>query len=203
MKRMAYGVVVWVAVAIFPVPTAFGSAPLLSPDTGANPTAVLLVEQGMKLYEVAKWQDALFSFEMAIGLDPGLSAPLYNAGLTAMKMGNWPLATSYLEKFLARHPAHSAGMAWLSDIQSQSSRGDAASEGVEPGWGGFAEFGLFGLLGALFIFVLAAYDMGVAHPFGAQKEPEAALRGGAEIFPFCRLRSAPAFHEDEQWIEAA
>jgi hypothetical protein len=202
MKRILCGVVVLVAV--FVGPAAFGSAPLLSPEAGADPTATLLVEQGIKLYEMENWQDARSSFEMAISLDPGLAAASFNAGLAALEAGDQATATSHLTGFLARHPTHSAhsmGAALLSDIRNRS--GDVASGGLERGWGGFAEFGIFGLLGGLFTLMLAAYDMGVEHPFTAQAERDAIESPGAEIFPFCRLRSVPASSEDERWIEAA
>ncbi len=211
MKHAICGVVVLIAMSMGPAgPAAFGSAPLLSPEAGADPTAVLLVEQGIKLYEMEDWQNARSSFEMAAGLDPGLAAAFFNAGLAALEAGDPATATSHLTTFLARHPTHSArsiGSALLSDIRNlpdiRNRAGDIAPGSVERGWGGFAEFGLFGLLGGLFTLIFAAYDMGVAHPFRAEGGQRAMESSGAEIFPFCRLRSVPAHSEDAQWIEAA
>jgi hypothetical protein len=114
------------------------------------------------------------------------------------------MATSHLAAFLARHPTHPAnsiGVALLSDIRNRP--GDVTPGSTERGWGGFAEFGIFGLLGGLFTLMLAAYDMGVEHPFRTEEEQHGMEGSGAEIFPFCRLRSVPALSEDKRWIEAA
>ena len=153
-------VLVVVVAVILSAAQAYGIGSMIAPvKGGADPTAALLVEQGIKQFEEKNWGAAHTSFKFAAEIDPGFSVAYFNAGVVASEMGRIKEALSAFEAFVARNPGHPEGQRLLSDLK------EASSGGYTAVGGGFAEFGAASLLGLIFIFAVAAYDIGVLHPF--------------------------------------
>ncbi len=135
--------VIFVAAGVF-TGNGDGAEPMMRPpDRGADPTAILLVKQGIKQFNGGEVNAARDSFELAAEMDPTLSSAGFNARLATQEMGQRPAARG----------------------------GGANAVG-----GGFAEFGLASLSGFIFVFVIAAYDIGVTHPFMGSTEKESVER---------------------------
>ncbi len=114
--------------------------------------ALMLVGQGISLYNEKNMDAALKSFELAAQIDPSLSVAYFNAGIVASEMGQKKEALSYLEEFLARTPGHREGEQVLSELKAGHYAGILDAEK-----GGFAEFGMAALIGSLFPLAMAAY----------------------------------------------
>lgn len=166
MKRFILNAVVMMATIVFFTPMVYGTGLMMAPSKeGADPTAILLVEQGIKFNEENKREEALTSFELASQIDPRITVSYFNAGIALWEMGRMAEALSYLEEFGARNPGDPTGQRVLSDLKK-------AYFGSHPatGLGGLAEFGVASLAGFMFIFAMAALDIGTAQSIGAVKE---------------------------------
>jgi len=162
-----------------------------------DPTAMLLIEQGLNLYQAGQADGALASFELAAQVDPTSVAARLNAARVTLKMGSPEGATRHLQALLSRYPGHAEGMALWSRLHATPSVA-ATAEG-----GGFFEFGLMALVGALFTMGIAAYDVGHCPPTSQREE----TTEKGSVLPFCRIRpgeSAGEARDDAaRWIEAA
>ena len=160
MIRLMIEALVVIVVVILSAAQAHGIGSMMAPvKGGADPTAALLVEQGIKQFEEKNWEAAHTSFKFAAEIDPGFSIAYFNAGVVASEMGRMKEALSAFEAFASRNPGHPEGQRLLSDLKQ------AYSSGYQAVGGGFAEFGAASLLGLIFIFAVAAYDIGILHPF--------------------------------------
>jgi tetratricopeptide (TPR) repeat protein len=175
MKRFIINAAFMVAVIVFSAVTVYGGGPMAPPKEGADPAAVKLVEQGIKFYEEKRWEAALDSFTLAIQIDSRVFVSYFNAGISLWEMGRMAEALSYLEEFAARNPGDPRGQRALLDLKKAYS-----SSPPDSGWGGFAEFGLASLAGFLFIFGIAALDIGAAPSTGSVKEKALKQKQGKE-----------------------
>ncbi|MCG3115072.1 MAG: hypothetical protein LLH30_05270 [Candidatus Manganitrophus sp. SA1] len=162
MKHAMLDVLVMISMIGFFTLNGYGADLMAPPKEGADPTAILLVEQGIKQSNEGQWEEAGASFKLASQIDPNLSSATFNAGVAALELGRKEEALNHMERFVSRQPDNQEGQRLLSDIRE-------SVDNVYPAAGrGFAEFGLASLLGFIFVFAMAAYDIGVTHPF--QKE---------------------------------
>ncbi len=144
---------IWLMVFVLVVPNVYGAGPMMTAaKEGGEPMAVMLVDQGISLYNENDMGAALKSFEMAVEIDPSLSVAYFNAGIVASEMGQKKEALSYIEQFLTRMPGHREGEQILSELKASYYAGILDAEK-----GGFAEFGMAALIGSLFPLAMAAY----------------------------------------------
>ena len=71
---------------------------------GAGGNAEALYNQGVALFNGSKFADAKTAFEGAIKADPKLAVAHYQLGMTALNLGDFALAVSSLEQYLALEP---------------------------------------------------------------------------------------------------
>lgn len=153
----------------------YGADLMAPPKEGADPTAILLVEQGIKQSNEGQWEEAGASFKLASQIDPNLSSATFNAGVAALELGRKQEALNDLERFVSRQPENREGRRLLSDIRESINN-------VYPAAGrGFAEFGFASLLGFLFVLAMAAYDIAVTHPFQKERRFEEVKRREARL----------------------
>ncbi len=81
-----------------------------------------------------------------------------------------------LEELVRTNPGHEEALSRLSFLKNITGH-----PGIGRG-GGFVEFGIASLFGFIFVLGMAAYDIGVVHPFRGVEERES---------------------EGEEWLEAA
>lgn len=166
MKRLMIAVLVMIGTLGFLNPNGYGAEPMMAPPKeGADPTVVLLVEQGIEQAKEKKWEAARASFKLASQIDPTLSVATFNAGVAALGMGRRMEALDDLERFLLLQPGNPEGQRIVSNI-----REGVYSSHTAAGAGGFAEFGFASLLGFIFVFGMAAYDIGMTRPFMDSEE---------------------------------
>lgn len=138
----------------------YGAEPMMAPpEKGADPIAVLLMEQGIEQAKEKGWDAARASFKLASQIDPTLSAATFNAGVAALGMGRRLEALDDLEGFLLLQPGNREGQRVLSNI-----REGVYSRRTDTGAGGFVEFGVTSLLGFVFVFAIGAYEIGMTCP---------------------------------------
>ncbi len=167
MKRFAIGALVVMIFLVSSVPRGYGAGSMIVPPKGAgDPTAVLLMKQGIDLYGEGKWEEALSSLTLASQVDPSLSAAYFNAGVVAWEMGRAGQALSSLETFLGAHPGHQEAQRLLSDVRKSYYSGRSS----DSAGGGFAEFGAATLLGFIFVFAVAVHEIAATHPLIAAEE---------------------------------
>jgi hypothetical protein len=93
MKRYIIAVLVILGVAGAFIGKGYGTEPMMEPpNRGADPTAILLVEQGIKQFNGQEVKAARDSFELAAQIDPTLSSASVNARLAAQEMSQNPSA---------------------------------------------------------------------------------------------------------------
>lgn len=165
MKQVMIGVLVMISMIGLTL-NGYGADLMTPPKEGADPTAILLVEQGIKQSNAGQWEEAGVSFKLASQIDPNLSSATFNAGVAALALGRKQEALNDVEKFLSRQPGNREGQRLLSDIR-ESIDNDYPAAGR-----GFAEFGLASLLGFIFVLAMAAYDIAVTHPFQKERQLE-------------------------------
>lgn len=166
MKRFMINTVFMTAFVVFSAAAVYAGEPMMAPiDEGADPAAVKLVEQGIKFYEEKKWEEALNSFTLAIQIDSRVFVSYFNAGISLWEMGRMAEALFYLGEFGARKPDDPRGRRALLDLKKAYS-----SDLPDTGLGGFAEFGVASLAGFIFIFGIAALEIGAAPSAGPVKE---------------------------------
>ncbi len=165
MKQAMIGVLVMISMIGLTL-NGYGAGLMAPPKEGADPTAILLVEQGIKQSNEGQWEEADVSFKLASQIDPNLSSATFNAGVAALALGRKQEALNDVEKFLSRQPGNREGQRLLSDIR-ESIGNDYPAAGR-----GFAEFGLASLLGFIFVLAMAAYDIAVTHPFQKERQLE-------------------------------
>jgi tetratricopeptide (TPR) repeat protein len=138
----------------------YGAEPMMAPpEKGADPMAVLLMEQGIKQSKENEWEAARASFKLASQIDPMLSVATFNAGVAALALGRRMEALDDLERFLLLQSGNREGQRVLSNI-----REGVYSRRTDTGAGGFAEFGLASFLGFVFVFAIGAYEIGMTRP---------------------------------------
>ncbi|MEK7748354.1 MAG: hypothetical protein AAB300_04705 [Nitrospirota bacterium] len=165
MKQIVTNIVGVVALMVFLVPTVYGDE-MRAPgsESGRNPTALLLVEQGEQMMKHKnQMTGALASFDMAIGLDPDFSNAYIQASAAASQMGLTEKAASYLEALQSRKPNEIGIQALLSGLEAKRSQGDPTTH---PFSSGFFEFGVAALLGLVFLFFVAGYELSGVSPRG-------------------------------------
>lgn len=169
MKRFVVGAFVTAVAVIFLAPRVYAIRPLAAPSQkAADPTALLLTEQGIKQYEEQQWEAAYASFKLASEIDPTLAAAEMNRAVALSKMGHAPEAISSLETFVAGNPEIAEGRRLLSDVKRAYFKGRPPRPA--SGLGGFAEFGAASLIAFIYMMAVAAYDIGAAHPFRKEEE---------------------------------
>lgn len=160
MKRFMIAVLVMIGILGLLNLNGYGAEPMMAPPKeGADPTAVLLVEQGIEQAKEKEWEAARASFKLASQIDPTLSVATFNAGVAALGMGRRMEALDDLEGFLSLQPGNLEGQRIVSNI-----REGVYSSHTAAGMGGFAEFGFASLLGLIFVFAVAAYEIGATPP---------------------------------------
>lgn len=169
MKQAMIGVLVMISMIGLTL-NGYGADLMTPPKQGADPTAILLVEQGIKQSNQGQWEGASVSFKLASQIDPNLSSATFNASVAALALGRKEEALNHLETFVSRQPENQEGQRLLSDIQK-------SVDNTYPAAGrGFAEFGLASLLGFIFVLAMAAYDIAVTHPFQKERQLEEVKR---------------------------
>ncbi len=157
MKRVKSVVFVWIAL-LTAVPEALPAESLIMAEQGTkDPIALMLMDQGARLYEGNNLEGAQLSFAMAAQVDPTLQDAYFNAAVTAADLGKTQQALVSLETLLSRYPKHPQGRRLYATLKGV---GPAGVSQVTLG-GGFYEFGLLALMGSLFLYTVAAYDIGV------------------------------------------
>lgn len=151
MRRVI--VAVLATLVVVSVADAKGEAVTASAPGGVDNIAVLLVEQGVKLYEAHHLDAARASLDLAIQVNPLLSVAYLNAATVASAMGDKKEALLYLERFLDREPGHPDGERLLASLKAGYYSGP-----LVVGGGGFSEFGLAALIGSLFPFAMVIYS---------------------------------------------
>jgi len=193
-RRMLVDVVFAVGFALLLL-VGVGVKPTAGGEGDVDPTAVLLIKQGLDLRQAGHAEGALASFDLAAQVDPASAAAHLNAARVTLEMGDPQAAAHHLQNLLLRYPEHVEGVALWSRLNAP------ASPPTAVGGDGFFEFGLLALVGALFATGIAAYDIGHCPP--TSRKEETTEKGG--VLPFCRIRSGAGYKEadDLQWIEAA
>lgn len=132
---------------------AHGAESLKRPsDISANPAAVLLIDQGIRLFVEGQLETALSSFDMAIQMDTTIPEAYFNAGIAALELGMREKGLSYLKTFAIQRPQE--GGAFLSGISSNAT---AAKGTGSTGRSGFWEFGFAAIIGSIFVVAAGAY----------------------------------------------
>jgi len=152
--------VVVIAIFVFSltVGASYGGEQLKRPaGVSGDPAAVLLIDQGIRLFAESQKEQALSSFDMAIQMDPTLSEAYFNAGIVALELGMREKGFSYLTEFENQRPEE--GKAFLSGI-----RNAVTDSGATDAGSGFWEFGLAAVLGSVFIFTAGAYLISYSQP---------------------------------------
>ncbi len=153
---------------VFFVPTASGAeTTTLSSGTGADPTAVLLLEQGEKLINENQMEGALASFDLAIQVDPGLSKAYFRASAVASQLGHNEKAIAYLSNLLKRNPSDTEAQGLLANLAKKT---EVPGESFGFSSSGFLEFGVAALLGSAFFFFIGGY-FGESPPRDRAKMP--------------------------------
>lgn len=131
---------------------AYGGEPLKRPSGAkGDPSAILLIDQGIRLFTDHNPDAALSSFDMAIQMDPTISEAHFNAGMVALELGMREKGFAYLETYAKQRP--DSGGAFLSDMKSAI----ATADGLGMPKTGFWEFGFVAVIGSVFVFMMAAY----------------------------------------------
>ena len=151
-----------VAFAILFLQTVYGNAiEVMAAESGGDPTALLLIEQGEQLIKDGnQMEGALASFDLAITVDPAFSRAYFQASAVAAQLGNYDKAISYLTTLGKRNPAHLEIQRLVADLEAKKNRSDP----IRVSSSGFREFGIAALIGLVFSFFIAGYQLGDTAP---------------------------------------
>jgi tetratricopeptide (TPR) repeat protein len=150
MKQVYNKMIAVVAFIVLLVPVAYG----------ADPTAMLLLQQGEQLISERQLEGALASFDLAIQVDPGLSAAYFQASAVASQLGNHEKAVFYLEELGRHEPDNINAKMALADLAVKKSQGELF--GLSSS--GFFEFGIAALLGLAFLFFVGWHELSASPP---------------------------------------
>jgi tetratricopeptide (TPR) repeat protein len=63
-----------------------------------------LIEKGIALFELGKYEESLIYFDKAISVQPGDLSALYNKGFALRNLGRYEKAISYFDKAIEINP---------------------------------------------------------------------------------------------------
>jgi tetratricopeptide (TPR) repeat protein len=71
--------------------------------------ASINVHQGLKYYDLGRWQEAIVAFSDAIEIDPNFAVAHFGLGVTYSRLENWEEALAYFKKTIEMNPTFAPG----------------------------------------------------------------------------------------------
>jgi tetratricopeptide (TPR) repeat protein len=71
--------------------------------------ASINVHQGLKYYDLGRWQEAIVAFSDAIAINPNFAVAYFGLGVTYSRLDNWETALTYFEKTIELNPTFAQG----------------------------------------------------------------------------------------------
>ena len=71
--------------------------------------ASINVHQGLKYYDLGRWQEAIVAFSDAIAINPNLTVAYFGLGVTYSRLENWEEALAYFKKTTELNPTFAQG----------------------------------------------------------------------------------------------
>jgi len=71
--------------------------------------AFINVHQGLKYYDLGRWQEALVAFSDAIAINPNFAVAYFGLGVTYSRLENWEEALVYFKKTIELNPTFEQG----------------------------------------------------------------------------------------------
>jgi len=67
------------------------------------------IHQGLKYYDLGRWQEAIVAFSDAIAINPNFAVPHFFLGVTYSRLENWEEALTYFKKTIELSPTFAQG----------------------------------------------------------------------------------------------
>ncbi|NIQ87925.1 MAG: tetratricopeptide repeat protein [Deltaproteobacteria bacterium] len=71
--------------------------------------ASINVHQGLKYYDLGRWQEAIVAFTDALAINPDFAVAHFGLGVTYSRLDNWETALTYFEKTIELNPTFAQG----------------------------------------------------------------------------------------------
>ena len=93
--------------------------------------ASINVHQGLKYYDLGRWQEAIVAFSDAIAINPNFTVAYFGLGVTYSRLENWEEALSYFKKTIELSPTSAQGYLGLGITYNILGFNDKAMEALK------------------------------------------------------------------------